>query len=241
MSEFKLASEKGKAGTISVMDNFQSGFDKVFGTFATTEKNTSSINNSSEVLVDNVAVQKKTTSEEPAKPLLSEIDLLNSQKKGYEEGYAKGYAAAKLASEELEKQTQQTIQEIDLRLKEILEARKFEDLKKSEDVIELALKIARKMSGNSLSENACQVVENVIIRSFEILFDEPQIVISVNSKILDGIKQRVQNLVKSEGFNSKVEILANDKIAVGSCQIQWQGGGLVTNHEAVWKDIEAMI
>jgi hypothetical protein len=51
----------------------------------------------------------------------------------------------------------------------------------------------------------------------------------------------VQNLVKSEGFNSQVEVVANDKIAIGACQIQWQGGGLVTDYEAVWKDIEAMI
>jgi flagellar biosynthesis/type III secretory pathway protein FliH len=241
MNEFKLASSKEKADNVSAIDNFQSGFDKVFGAVATSDKNNASATNASEIRTDNQIVQKNPSIEEAVKPTISEIDLINSQKKGYEEGYAKGYAAAKSASEELEKQLSQTIANIDSCLKEVLQARKFDDLKKSEDVIELALKVARKMSGKSLSENACQVVENVIIRSFEILFDEPKIVISVNSKILDGINKRVQNLVKSEGFNYQVEIVANDKIAIGACQIQWQGGGLVTDYEAVWKDIEAMI
>lgn len=241
MNEFKLASAKEKGGNISAIDSFQSGFDKVFGAVATSDKTNGSTKNASEIRTDNQTLQKNTNVEEVVKPAISEIDLINSQKKGYEDGYAKGYAAAKSASEELEKQLQQTIANIDSSLKEVLQARKFDDLKKSEDVIELALKVARKMSGKSLSENACQVVENVIIRSFEILFDEPKIVISVNSKILDGINKRVQNLVKSEGFNSQVEVVANDKIDIGSCQLQWQGGGLVTDHEAVWKDIEAMI
>lgn len=242
MNEFKLASVKEENNNISVAgDGFQSGFDKVFGAFASSDKNNGNTRNSAEMLADKPSSQKNSTIEESVKPIISESDLINSQKKGYEDGYAKGYAAAKSASEELEKQVHQTIKEIDVCLKEVLQARKFDDLKKSEDVIELALKVARKMSGKCLSENACQIVENVIIRSFEILFDEPKIVISVNSKILDEINKRVESLVKSEGFSSEVEVVANDKISVGACQIQWQGGGLVTDHEAVWKDIEAMI
>jgi len=246
MDEFKLDSlEKEDKNITFKTDNFQSGFDKVFSSYndgvnKPGANNTGKVENrTNKAEPNNLPVQPEQKVEE--KPKISEADLLASQKKGYEEGYSKGYADAKSASENLDKQINEAVKNIDQKLAQILQERKFEDLKKSEDVVELALKVARKASGKSLSENSCQVIENVIIKSFELLFDEPKILICVNSKILDEMKKRVDMLVKSEGFNSEVEIIASDSINVGACKIQWQGGGLISDHEAIWNDIESMI
>jgi flagellar assembly protein FliH len=246
MEEFKLNPVKETKNKVSNdIGNFQSGFDKVFDAFGNNKEATT---NSA---ADNTNLNHKNKPKQPIKnvpeqvakdePKITEYDLVESNKNGYEKGYSKGYSDAKNKSEEINNQINETIKNVDAKLSEILQVRKFEDLKKSEDVINLALRVARKVSDNSIKENACQMVENVIVKSFEILFDEPRILICVNSKIIEDIKKRINNLVKSEGFSSEVEVVASDNIAVGDCKIQWQGGGLITDHEAVWKDIEAML
>ena len=244
MEELKLNNAKNiKSNVSNASENFQSGFDKVFGSFGNVgaTKGGNSIKNSSDKKVSQSAVKEAPKEVVKEEPKITEADVVASNKKSYEEGYSKGYTDAKAASESLNNQINETVKNIDVKLKEILELRKFEDLKKSEDVINLALKVARKVSDKSISDNACQIVENVIVKSFEILFDEPRLLICVHSKIIDDMKKRVENLIKSEGFSSNVEVVASDNIGVGDCKIQWQGGGLITDYDAVWKDIEAML
>ncbi|MDA0781018.1 MAG: FliH/SctL family protein [Rickettsiales bacterium] len=245
MEEFKLNTfKKDVKNNISNADsNFQSGFDKVFGSFsggtpAVANKPKQPDNQRSEA---NNTVHNIPSTVVKDEPKITEAEVTASHKKGYEEGYSKGYKDAKTAADDINNQINETVKNIDLKLKDILEVRKFEDLKKSEDVIDLALKVARKVSDNSISDNACRLVENVIVKSFEILFDEPRLLICVNSKILADMKKKIDNLVKSEGFSANVEVVASDNIGVGDCKIQWQGGGLITDREAVWKDIEAML
>jgi len=178
--------------------------------------------------------------EQPKLPIFSEKDLLDSRQKGYEDGYAKGYAGAKSDEAETEKKIQASLEDITLKLAAISEAVKTRNDAHIKELVDLSLKLARKVAGTALKKDPYEEIENVVRNSLPLLFDEPLISVSVNVDLLEKTKGRIMELAKNEGFKNNIEISGNQALTPGSCDIQWNGGGIKAHKDVIWEEIEEL-
>ncbi len=171
-------------------------------------------------------------------PSFSEKELSESRQKGYEEGYAKGYSGAKSDEAETEKKIQASLDDITIKLAAISEVIKTKNDAHIKEIVELSLKIARKVAGTALKNEPYEAIENVVRSSLPLLFDEPKISISVSPDLVQNIEKRITALAKSEGFKNTIEISGNPALPPGSCDIKWNGGGISGHKDAIWEQIE---
>ena len=106
--------------------------------------------------------------------------------------------------------------------------------------MELSLKVARKVAGTALKSEPYEEIENVIRQSLPLLFDEPKISIAVNTDLVENIEKRITALAKSEGFKNTIEISGSTSLTHGSCDIQWNGGGIKGHKDIIWNQIEQL-
>ena len=179
--------------------------------------------------------------EKPKEQMFSEKDILENRQKGYEEGYAKGYSNAKSAEAEMEKNIQASLDEIKLKLAAIGEVVKTRNDAHIKEIIELVLKVARKVAGTALKCEPFEEIENVIKMSLPLLFDEPRITIIVNTSLVENIEKRIIALAKNEGFKNTIEISGSQELSMGSCDIEWNGGGIRGHKDIIWNKIEGLV
>ncbi len=178
--------------------------------------------------------------EQPKAPVFVEKDILESRQKGYEDGYAKGYAGAKSDEAETAKKIQVSLDDITIKLAAMGEALKTRNEMNIQNMVVLALKIARKVAGTALKNDPYTEIENIFLANIHLLFEEPTISISVNPELVENITQRISTLAKIEGFKNNIEVSGNPALGEGSCDVKWNGGGIRSNKDEVWNQIEEL-
>lgn len=178
--------------------------------------------------------------EKPKEPAFSEKDILESRQRGYEEGYAKGYAGAKSDELELAKKIQVSLDDISIKFAAIGEAIKTRNEMNVQNMVVLALKIARKVAGTAIKNDPYIEIENIFMSNINLLFEEPTVSIMVNPELVENITGRITTLAKIEGLKNNIEISGNPAIPPGSCDVKWHGGGIRSNKDEVWQQIEEL-
>lgn len=172
--------------------------------------------------------------------ILTQEDVENSHKSGYEAGYAKGYDTAKSEEIEIAKQVKHSLDDISIKLAAISEAIKTRNNDNIHDLVKLSLRIAYKVAGSAIKKEPYAEIEDAIRRSLPLLFDEPSINISVNNQLAETIESNIRELAKSEGLKNNIEISPDPILSPGSCDISWNGGGIKSDKDDLWKKIDAL-
>lgn len=173
-------------------------------------------------------------------PAYSEKDITESRTKGYEEGYSKGFKDARTAADEINKQIEQNLKNIENQFAQMASAKNAAYLRQEKQVAEVIMAIAGKVVGSALDKNPLAEIENIVSKSFSMLFDEPELVITVNSTIADMLEPRVISIAAKEGFKGGVIIRRQDDVAAGGCVIEWKGGGLKADREQIMAEISRL-
>jgi flagellar biosynthesis/type III secretory pathway protein FliH len=232
MEKFDFKSLVKEKGAVADAGDFQSGFDKIFAPYKKPEQH--------QTVRPSAPVQARVEAPQPPQNIYTEKDLAESKARGFEEGYAKGYSDAKVASDELNKKLNESLHVVFGKLQQVIEAKSFEDEKSAADIAEIAVRIAKKVSDAAFADNAAGAVEKVMKKSFEMLFDEPKIIISVGADVAGGINEKIVAIAKESGFKGEFEIKADNNIGAGGCNVEWQGGGLRSDKDTVWKEIDKL-
>jgi flagellar biosynthesis/type III secretory pathway protein FliH len=222
--EFKPLVKENKSENVADA-NFQSGLNSIFSTYKRPP-----------VQQQQAAAQV----ERDNKKLEMEKQLAEARTKGYEEGYAKGYKDARVAADQVNQNIEQSLRAMVVNLRGLLEQNKLAEDKDIADVADVVVRIARKVSESALAANPVEAVEKVVRKSFKILFNEPTIIITVNHEILHMVQEKFIAMAKDEGFKGWVEVVGDNNVTVGSCLVNWGGGGLCSNKEEVLQQVDKM-
>lgn len=173
----------------------------------------------------------------PPVPSISEKDLLEARTKGYEDGYSKGYAAAKHERDELDKSILTSLNKLADGMKNLAFEFEKEMDKNSSDIAEMVVKLSKKIAGDALKNNPYAEIEKVVKRALGLLFNEPKVLVFVNNKFVENVKERISKIVMEVTFIGEVEVLGSADVPAGSCRVQWQGGGVKSNKYELYNDI----
>ncbi|MDD3436700.1 MAG: FliH/SctL family protein [Candidatus Gastranaerophilales bacterium] len=133
----------------------------------------------------------------------------NAAKEGYNEGLEKAKG---------------DIQQITDAIQNFLKAKQdvFEYI--APDILEISIDIARKIVKHEIEQNP-EIILNTILDVLKTVSrEEPKITIKVNPAQLNLTRENIPEIVTSLGLDSKINVIADDTIELGSCIVKTNNG-----------------
>jgi flagellar assembly protein FliH len=105
----------------------------------------------------------------------------------------------------------------------------------------LALACARKIASVAVDALPVADVETVLREAMHQAISEPRIVLRASEKVVEALKDYVNDIAHQEGFEGRVMLFADAAQKGADCRIEWRGGGVERRAETIEKAIAELI
>lgn len=183
------------------------------------------------------------TRNEPARapappPMFSEAEMQGAcdmaRRQGEEAGAARGRAEAIAA---FDKQVAAALTAINQQVAAIAKATASEADAAGKSV-DLALAMVRKLYPALAGRDGIAEIEAILTQCLSSLKLEPRLVAYVNATQLDALQARLAELTSASGFEGRVVLIADEKMAESDCRVEWADGGVERDSGQIWRAIE---
>lgn len=177
----------------------------------------------------------------PPEPMFSEAEMQGAcdvaRRQGEEAGVARGKAEAVTA---FDKQVAATLAGIVQQTAAIGKsaADQAEAAGKSLDV---AMAVIKKLFPALAARNGIAEIEEILTQCLSSLKQEPRLVAYVSPTQLDALQARMAGLSAANGFEGRVVLIGDDKMADSDCRVEWADGGVERDSNLIWRTIEEAI
>jgi flagellar assembly protein FliH len=177
----------------------------------------------------------------PPEPMFSEAEMQGAcdvaRRHGEEAGVARGKAEAVAA---FDKQVAATLAGIVQQTAAIGKstADQAEAAGKSLDV---AMAVIKKLFPALAARNGIAEIEEILTQCLSSLKQEPRLVAYVSPTQLDALQARMAGLSAANGFEGRVVLIGDDKMADSDCRVEWADGGVERDSNLIWRTIEEAI
>lgn len=177
----------------------------------------------------------------PPAPMFSEAEMQGAcdtaRRQGEEAGAMRGKADAIAA---FDKQVAATLNGIAQQAAAIAKAteNQAEAAGKSLDV---AMAIVRKLFPALAARDGMAEIEAILTNCLASLKQEPRLVAYVSAAQLDALQGRLAELSAANGFEGRVVLIGDDKMADSDCRVEWADGGVERDSNQIWQTIEEAI
>jgi flagellar assembly protein FliH len=157
-----------------------------------------------------------------------------ARRQGEETGAARGRAEAVAA---FDKQIAAALAAISQQVTAIAKATESEAEAAGKSV-DLALAIAKKLYPAMAERGGIAEIEAILAQCLTSLKQEPRLVAYVNPAQLDALQARLAELTGASGFEGRVVLIADEKMAESDCRVEWADGGVERDSGQIWRAIE---
>ena len=105
----------------------------------------------------------------------------------------------------------------------------------------MPLSLVRKLFPKLNEHFGLAEIEALIGDCLERLREEPRLVLRVDSNLLEPVREKVEALLPSTGFEGKLVYLGDDKMAASDVRLEWADGGAERDSQRQWEEIDAVI
>jgi len=177
----------------------------------------------------------------PEAPMFSEAEMQGAcdmaRRQGEEAGVARGKADAIAA---FDKQVSAALAAISQQTAAIAKATESEALAASRSV-DLALAIVKKLFPALAARDGIAEIEAILNHCLASLKQEPRLVAYVSAAQLDALQGRLAELTAANGFEGRVVLIGDEKMADSDCRVEWADGGVERDGALIWRTIEEAI
>jgi flagellar assembly protein FliH len=176
----------------------------------------------------------------PPPPTFSEEELeaavAEARKTALAEGQAKGTADA---TAHTERQTATALNTIAQHFAKVDGEVKAAAEQIRETSLELSLAMVRRLFPEFARQHGLEEVKELLGRCLDNLRTEPRFTVKVASGQAEALKNEVEALARSRGFEGRIVVAAEESLKPGDCRIEWSQGGMIRSADEIWKAIEA--
>ena len=178
----------------------------------------------------------------PAAPALDERDLVEEKAKAFAEGEAHGREAALAeAAASVEQRCCALLEEIAQKLPDSLRAEESAYGAANRESLALARATLNKLFPRLEQRAALAEVEALVETSLAQLRQEPRVVLRLPDDLLDPMRDRLDALTHSHGFEGKVVFLADPELGPSDVRVEFADGGMERCARQLWREIETRI
>lgn len=158
----------------------------------------------------------------PPAAMFSEEELNLARDTAFEEGRRIGFSEGQEAAGV---QIAQALDAITRSLPAVAEAQsKANDLILS-DAVKLAMATMRRAMPATAEKYAFDEVAKVVADLVPHLLDEPRIIVRVALPLVDTMRQRLEQVAHSTGFEGRMVVQEDARLGPGDCKVEWADGG----------------
>ncbi len=182
--------------------------------------------------------QRQPAAEAPPAPVFSEAEMQGAcdmaRRQGEEAGLARGRAEAVAA---FDKQVAGALTAIGQQVAAIAKATAAEAAAAGKSV-DLALAIVRKLFPALAARDGIAEIEAILIQCLSSLKQEPRLVAYVSAAQLDALQARLAEVTAASGFEGRVVLIGDDKMAEADCRVEWAEGGVERDSAQILRAVE---
>jgi flagellar assembly protein FliH len=108
-----------------------------------------------------------------------------------------------------------------------------------EDAAELALTIARTLSGELLDRHGGEAVEAFVADALRHLRSGPRLVVQVAPELVEALTPRLEQVARDAGFEGALVVRPANAALPGDCTLEWAEGSIQHDRAAALETIEA--
>ncbi|OAN52331.1 flagellar assembly protein FliH [Paramagnetospirillum marisnigri] len=176
--------------------------------------------------------------EAPPPPTFTEEDLQVVREAAWEEGRNTGLAEAAASAEA-------QLAEAMTRLAEAMGSLHGAQEQAADEAQRVAARVAmavlRKILPAACEEHAFEEVVRTVQDCFANVLDEPRIIVRTEADLVDPVRERLESVAVMHGFEGRVVVQADQRLARGDCRVEWTDGGAERDQARLIADIEEAV
>ncbi|MBL4748846.1 MAG: hypothetical protein JKY17_08915 [Magnetovibrio sp.] len=176
--------------------------------------------------------------EEVIIPTFSASELDEAREEGKRAG--RDEAIADMSSA-LEQQMATALKSIDEQVDRLFSTYTTDTQEHSRIAVTIASVIMRKLFPSLNAEHSMVEIENIINEAMQRTTGAPSLLIKVPSNIHKDIEDKVAEMAALRGRVGKITVMAEDNLADGDLQVEWDGGGILRDSALIWDQIDGII
>jgi len=94
------------------------------------------------------------------------------------------------------------------------------------EAVEVAVAVARKLAPALIAREPFAEIEALAGDCFRQLVASPHIAVRVNDALYAAAREKLDDIVRTRGFEGRLIVLSEPDITLGDCRIEWADGGI---------------
>jgi len=175
---------------------------------------------------------------EPEIPTFSEEDVQRARDEGYQAGQTD--TTRDLASA-IEQRLAKTLDTINTQITNLFDAYARDKEEHSRDAVAVATVIVRKLFPALNMDTTMAEIEYMIIEAMQRTSGSPTLVVRVPADIHASVETKASQLAAVRGREGTVTVMIDDAMSEGDVAVEWDGGGMTRDTQAMWQEIDQII
>ena len=177
----------------------------------------------------------------PAKkppPKFTDEDLAEATNKSFADGQLAGLDEARVGIEQQAAEALAMLaQQLDGLGRQLAEATASHE----EQTLRFVTMALGKLLPEVTRRHALTEVESLVTECFEMLREEPRVVVRTADCLHDALRARIETMAEGTGFDGRVVLLTEETLQPGDVRIEWADGGIERDTARIWSEIEAIL
>lgn len=148
-------------------------------------------------------------------------------------GYRNGISAAEAQTRtEAERRSAAALERVSLTLTGLAQKFSAIERKLEAEAVEVAVAVAGKLAPALLAREPLAEIAELATNCFAELRHVPHIAVRVNALDHPMAQELLTKIAASQGFEGRLIVMGDDKVAPGDCRLEWADGGMVRDSAA---------
>lgn len=159
----------------------------------------------------------------PKKRSYTEEQIKEIQYAAYAEGVIEG---GNMAALKIEKQAEVALTVLISQYSKLMSSVSDQFILLRRQSADLALIIAQKLSSALIAEKPTAEIEKLFLSCLVNLGAEPRVVLRVDEKLIDPLKEKIERMAVQAGYPGRVILIGEPGAHPAQCMIEWADGGV---------------
>src|SRR6476660_2678736 len=109
------------------------------------------------------------------------------------------------------------------------------------EAVEVAVAVAAKLSPALIAREPFAEIAALATESFHHLVANPHVAVRVGPAIFEIAKTKFDEIAQGRGFEGRLAVISDERLAAGDCRIEWTDGGVIRDQAATSSAIDEMV
>ncbi|HEX4179052.1 MAG TPA: FliH/SctL family protein, partial [Rhizomicrobium sp.] len=102
-----------------------------------------------------------------------------------------------------------------------------------DEAAQVALAMARKIAALAMTALPAADVEMALRQAMHQAIGEPRVILRAAPAVAEILEPRLADIALEEGYDGRIQIVADPVLKAGDCRIEWRGGGAERSEQAI--------